>query len=190
MVAEWFYRSGNSEHGPVSPMQLAGLAASGELNPGDQVRKGHDGPWVTAAMVRGLTFLEQGNLGDGGSGNVQVEAKVNDVGQPVTSHGTTPNQFLHFNLIKLDDEDHIAKITRARNAFIVMLTLLLSVSVVFMGFALRSGFNYKSADAEGWRSMASWSFSGFFFCALLSGLLNGLRSCVILLTDIRNNIGR
>ena len=190
MAAEWFYRSGNSEHGPVEPVQLAVLAASGELKPGDQVRKGHAGQWVTAEMVRGLTFPEQGSLGAGRSGNVQVEAKVNDVGQPATSDGSTLNQYLPFHHINLHEKDHIAKLTKAQHAMIILIVLLLRASVVCMALAVNSRLTFDYTNGEVYSSWASWFFSCFMGWAALGAVFNGLRACVILLTDIRDNVGR
>ena len=50
MAAEWHYRSGGSEFGPVSTPELIKLAADGGIVPETQVRRS-DGPWVPASKV-------------------------------------------------------------------------------------------------------------------------------------------
>ena len=56
MSAEWYYHDGTKVHGPISPRQLAELAARGSLRPGHRVRKGADGKWHLASQVKGLSF--------------------------------------------------------------------------------------------------------------------------------------
>lgn len=53
MAAEWYFRSGGSEYGPVSVAELVQQASDGRVIPETVVRKG-DGPWVSASKVAGL----------------------------------------------------------------------------------------------------------------------------------------
>ena len=53
MAAEWHYRSGTAEFGPLSTPELIRLAADGQVTPETPVRKG-DGAWATASKVAGL----------------------------------------------------------------------------------------------------------------------------------------
>src|SRR4051812_37698840 len=54
MTREWYYRSGDSTHGPVSGAELNRLTRTGEVQPDDLVRKDGGSNWVPAARVRGL----------------------------------------------------------------------------------------------------------------------------------------
>ena len=60
MSAEWYFHDGTKVHGPLSPHQLAELAAHGSLRPDHRVRKGSDGKWHLASQVKGLTFASPG----------------------------------------------------------------------------------------------------------------------------------
>jgi hypothetical protein len=54
MVAKWYCRMMGSEMGPYSATELVDLARQKRLTPEDWVRKGSDGPWVSAYRVHGL----------------------------------------------------------------------------------------------------------------------------------------
>ncbi len=53
-MADFFYRSGPNEYGPLSSAELRKLVQGGRLAAGDEVRKGRHGNWVSAATVPGL----------------------------------------------------------------------------------------------------------------------------------------
>ncbi|WP_337174249.1 M48 family metalloprotease [Paludisphaera sp.] len=54
MNDHWYCMIDGRVEGPVDDHGLRGLAGSGRLAPGDQVRRGADGPWVAASRCRGL----------------------------------------------------------------------------------------------------------------------------------------
>ena len=54
MSTEWYYHDGSQVHGPLSPRQLADLAARGSLRPDYRVRKGSEGIWHLASQSRYL----------------------------------------------------------------------------------------------------------------------------------------
>ncbi len=54
MAAEWYCRIMGDEWGPMSSMELIAVARWGRLSRDDTVRKGTDGNWVRAELVRGL----------------------------------------------------------------------------------------------------------------------------------------
>ncbi len=56
MAAQWFYRTGDQEFGPVTGAALRDLVLGGELVPESLVRKDRDGAWVAARRVKGLPF--------------------------------------------------------------------------------------------------------------------------------------
>src|SRR5690242_11947564 len=53
MAAEWHFKSGGTEFGPVSVAELVQHAADGQIVPDTEVKRG-DGPWVPASKVAGL----------------------------------------------------------------------------------------------------------------------------------------
>lgn len=53
MAAEWYFRVGDAEYGPVSANELVQHAADGKIHPETDLRKG-DGEWVAARKVAGL----------------------------------------------------------------------------------------------------------------------------------------
>ena len=53
-MAEFFYRSGPNEFGPLTASELKNLAGAGRLAAVDEVRKGRGGKWIRAADVVGL----------------------------------------------------------------------------------------------------------------------------------------
>src|SRR5579872_1112785 len=53
-MAEFFYRSGPNEFGPLTATELKKLAGAGRLAAVDEVRKGRGGKWIRAADVVGL----------------------------------------------------------------------------------------------------------------------------------------
>ena len=53
MAAEWYFKSGGTEFGPVSVAELVQQAADGKVVPETEVRKA-DGPWVPASKVANL----------------------------------------------------------------------------------------------------------------------------------------
>ena len=53
MAAEWYFKVGGTEFGPVSVAELVQQAADGRIVPETEVKKG-DGPWVPASKVAGL----------------------------------------------------------------------------------------------------------------------------------------
>lgn len=53
MAAEWYFRVGEAEYGPVSATELVQHAAEGKIHPETELRKG-DGAWVAARKVAGL----------------------------------------------------------------------------------------------------------------------------------------
>jgi uncharacterized protein (AIM24 family) len=54
MSAEWYFKVGNSEFGPIPAPELVQLAANGKVTPETEVRKGPDGPWIPASKVANL----------------------------------------------------------------------------------------------------------------------------------------
>jgi hypothetical protein len=54
MKQEWYYTLDGERHGPVSGAELKRLAASGELQPTDKVRKEGMADWLPASQVKGL----------------------------------------------------------------------------------------------------------------------------------------
>lgn len=52
----WYYIKSGKPHGPVSADEMMQLAASGQLNPADWVRKQGMANWVQAKDVKGLSF--------------------------------------------------------------------------------------------------------------------------------------
>lgn len=54
MVQEWYYSRGGERTGPVSGAELKQLAASGELDPSDEVRREGMSEWLPARQVKGL----------------------------------------------------------------------------------------------------------------------------------------
>ena len=53
MAAEWYYKFGDVEFGPVSASELVKNAADGKIFPDTQVRKGN-GRWYQASKVASL----------------------------------------------------------------------------------------------------------------------------------------
>jgi S1-C subfamily serine protease len=54
MAADWYYRSGNREVGPLRFQDLAMIARQGRLTSETEIRHGRNGAWVTADRVAGL----------------------------------------------------------------------------------------------------------------------------------------
>jgi uncharacterized protein (AIM24 family) len=54
MAAEWYYKVGDREFGPVPNIELVQDAAEGRITPETEVRKGPAGPWVQASKVASL----------------------------------------------------------------------------------------------------------------------------------------
>jgi S1-C subfamily serine protease len=54
MTADWYYRAGNRDIGPLSLQDLANIARQGRLTSEMEVRHGLAGAWVTAGRVPGL----------------------------------------------------------------------------------------------------------------------------------------
>jgi hypothetical protein len=54
VMAEFFYRSGPNEYGPLTSTELRKLVQGGRLIAGDEVRKGRHGNWVPAMTIPGL----------------------------------------------------------------------------------------------------------------------------------------
>lgn len=54
MATEWYCRIMGDEWGPMSAMELIAVARWGRLTRDDTVRRGTDGTWVRAELVRGL----------------------------------------------------------------------------------------------------------------------------------------
>ena len=52
--AVWFVKAGSREMGPFEAAQLRSFVAQGRIEPDTPIRKGAEGPWVTARQVRGL----------------------------------------------------------------------------------------------------------------------------------------
>ena len=53
MAAEWYFRVGGSEFGPLAAADLVQQVARGQIRPDTEVRK-NDGPWFPASRVAGL----------------------------------------------------------------------------------------------------------------------------------------
>jgi hypothetical protein len=53
-MADFFYRFGPNELGPLTVPELRTLVATGQLVPAGEIRKGRQGPWVPADSVQGL----------------------------------------------------------------------------------------------------------------------------------------
>jgi len=53
-MADFFYRFGPNELGPLTVPELRNLVAAGNLVPTGEIRKGRVGPWVPAENVQGL----------------------------------------------------------------------------------------------------------------------------------------
>ena len=53
MAAEWYFRVGGSEFGPLAAADLVQQATRGQIHPDTEVRK-NDGPWFPASRVAGL----------------------------------------------------------------------------------------------------------------------------------------
>lgn len=54
MASVWFYRKGDAEFGPISSQQLKELAASGQLQPSDHIRREGMEEWAAANKAKGL----------------------------------------------------------------------------------------------------------------------------------------
>ena len=54
VVSGWYCKTSEAELGPMAPSALRKLAAKGALQPENLVRKGADGKWVKAGLVKGL----------------------------------------------------------------------------------------------------------------------------------------
>ena len=54
MATEWYCRIMGEEWGPMSAQELIAVARWGRLTRDDTVRRGSDGSWVRAELVRGL----------------------------------------------------------------------------------------------------------------------------------------
>jgi hypothetical protein len=59
MSTEWYVKSGNKVHGPMSSKRLKSIARSGKLTSTMSVRKNQDGVWVVAGDVPGLMDSSQ-----------------------------------------------------------------------------------------------------------------------------------
>jgi hypothetical protein len=53
-MAEFYYRSGPNEYGPLAADELRQMAREGRAIPSGEVRRGKTGPWVPADRVQGL----------------------------------------------------------------------------------------------------------------------------------------
>jgi hypothetical protein len=53
-MADFFYRYGPNELGPLTVPELRTLVASGQIIPSGEIRKGRQTPWVPADSVQGL----------------------------------------------------------------------------------------------------------------------------------------
>jgi len=53
-MAEFYYRSGPNEYGPLAAEELRQMAREGRAIPSGEVRRGKTGPWVPADRVQGL----------------------------------------------------------------------------------------------------------------------------------------
>lgn len=62
MQAEWSCQIQSVVFGPMTPQDLKRMAARGSLWPGDLVRRGRDGRWVRARLVKGLVFAQDDSL--------------------------------------------------------------------------------------------------------------------------------
>ena len=53
-MAEFFYRCGPNEYGPLTSAELKRLAQTGRVGAADEIRQGRSGKWVLAETVPGL----------------------------------------------------------------------------------------------------------------------------------------
>jgi len=79
MSAEWFFKAGDREIGPVTFEQLAEMAATGSLSSSCRVRQGENGDWLTADRVNGLLLRPIPTLGP----NRQNEVDTIDGGRTI-----------------------------------------------------------------------------------------------------------
>jgi hypothetical protein len=61
MAAQWYFRYGDSEFGPVTAADLRKLVRTRRVYPDTPIRKGADGRWFAASEVKGL-FTEEGGV--------------------------------------------------------------------------------------------------------------------------------
>jgi hypothetical protein len=54
MSVDWFCKIGDTKIGPLSGKQLKAMVAKGQLKPEHLLRRGNEGPWVSAGRVKGL----------------------------------------------------------------------------------------------------------------------------------------
>lgn len=54
MPAEWFYRDGTHQVGPLSGKQIRSLATAGTINPETLIRKDDETNWIKASRIKGL----------------------------------------------------------------------------------------------------------------------------------------
>ena len=54
MATEWYCKIMGDEWGPMSSQELMAVAQRGRLTRNDTVRRGADGTWVRAEVVKGL----------------------------------------------------------------------------------------------------------------------------------------
>ncbi len=53
-MANWYYRDGGHEVGPLTPAEMKALVADGTIDEATRVRRGDDGEWTPADRVPGL----------------------------------------------------------------------------------------------------------------------------------------
>jgi hypothetical protein len=77
MASEWFYQVMGKQVGPVSSAELLALAQDGTVAHDTPVRKGPDGKWVSAARVKGLSFVTP-IAPNGTDGRMESKPQVSD----------------------------------------------------------------------------------------------------------------
>jgi len=53
-MTQWYYRRHGRSHGPFSPKEFKQLAASGQIQPTDEIRKDDMPNWVPGTKIEGL----------------------------------------------------------------------------------------------------------------------------------------
>ncbi len=72
MARQWYYATGDEQHGPVSAAEMRQLAADGELGPDDLIWTDGMDDWVAARSVSGMSFAPP--IADNGDDAISISS--------------------------------------------------------------------------------------------------------------------
>ncbi len=164
-MSTWFCKVGGRELGPISSQYLKRLAAQGDLQPQDFLRRGSQGPWVQAAKVRGLFPLpteetvgavattQVVGLGSSGHSCVTPPRVAHQPPPPKPPASRAPTPGIHIDTGpdggRVSGKSGIKRRTRRSDRSLLMVLVLVGVLVMGVGlwFMLDTGESDESGSS-------------------------------------------